>query len=151
DIGGEAFSAGSLAGFRDITLDDVNVRGGALRLFGAISKDGGAQMANLSNKTIGGGDDEKSGSLKDDTVEWTAKYDGFVQVRAEAGNIPSGGRVGLTVGGLAVTPLAGIGPAGGSRTPIWTVPVRAGEKVALEARGLSIGYKAQFIYFGVKE
>ena len=106
-------------------------------------------MANLNNKTIGGGDDENSGSLRDGTRDWTAKYDGFVQVRVEASNTSSG-RVGLAVGSTTVTPLAAIG-TGGSRTPIWTVPVRAGEKVTLEARGISIGYKVQFIYFGVKE
>ena len=148
-VGGESFSAGSLAGFQGITLDDVNVRGGSLRLLGSNSKDGGAQMANLDNKTIGGGDDEKSGSLKDGSQSWTAKYDGFVQVRVEASNTSSG-RVGLKVGSVEVTPLGAIGN-GGSRTPIWTVPVRKGEAVALEARGISIGYKVQFIYFGVKE
>jgi len=149
NVGGEAFSAGSLAGFQDITLDDVNVRGGSLRLLGAISKDGGAQMANLDNKTIGGGEGEDAGSLSDGTKSWTAKYDGFVQIRAEASNTSSG-RVGLTVGGLTVTPLAALGN-GGSRTAIWTVPVRKGETVTLEVRGINVGYKTQFIYFGVKE
>ena len=152
-VGGESFSAGGLAGFQNITLDDVNVRGGSLRLLGSNSKDGGAQMANLSNKSIGGGEagleKDTSGSLKDGTKTWTAKYDGFVQVRVEASDTSSG-KVGLTVGSTTVTPLAAIG-TGGSRTPIWTVPVRANEKVTLEARGISIGYTAQFIYFGVKE
>ena len=152
-VGGEAFSAGGLAGFQDITLDDVNVRGGSLRLLGSTSKNGGAEMANLSNKSIGGGENgvenDTSGSLKDDSKSWTAKYDGFVQVRVEA-NDTSSGKVGLTVGSVEVTPLAAIG-TGGSRTPVWTVPVRANEKVTLEARGISIGYIAQFIYFGVKE
>ena len=152
-VGGESFSAGGLAGFQNITLDDVNVRGGSLRLLGSNSKDGGAQMANLSNKSIGGGEagveKDTSGSLKDGTKIWTAKYDGFVQVRVEASDTSSG-KVGLTVGSTTVTPLAAIG-TGGSRTPIWTVPVRAGDKVTLEARGISIGYTAQFIYFGVKE
>ena len=72
-----------------------------------------------------------------------------MQVWAEASDTSSG-KVGLKVGSLTVTPLGAIG-AGGSRTPIWTVPVRAGETVMLEARGISIGYKVQFIYFGVKE
>jgi hypothetical protein len=152
-VGGEAFSAGGLAGFQDITLDDVNVRGGSLRLLGSTSKNGGAEMANLSNKSIGGGEsgveNDTSGSLKDDSKSWTAKYDGFVQVRVEA-NDTSSGKVGLTVGSVEVTPLAAIG-TGGSRTPVWTVPVRANEKVTLEARGISIGYMVQFIYFGVKE
>ena len=148
-VGGEAFSAGGLAGFQNVTLDDVNVRGGSLRLLGSNSKDGGAQMANLDNKTIGGGDGEKSGSLKDGTADWKAEHDGFVQVRVEASNTSSG-KVGLTVGSVEVTPLGAIG-TGGSRTPIWTVPVRKGETVTLEARGISIGYKVQFIYFGVKE
>ncbi len=152
-VGGEAFSAGGLAGFQDITLDDVNVRGGSLRLLGSTSKNGGAEMANLSNKSIGGGEsgveNDTSGSLKDDSKSWTAKYDGFVQVRVEANNTSSG-KVGLTVGSVEVTPLAAIG-TGGSRTPVWTVPVRANEKVTLEARGISIGYMVQFIYFGVKE
>jgi hypothetical protein len=40
---------------------------------------------------------------------------------------------------------------GGSRTAVWTVPVREGEKVTLHANGVSLGYKVQFIYFGVKE
>ena len=152
-VGGEAFSAGGLAGFQDITLDDVNVRGGSLRLLGSTSKNGGAEMANLSNKSIGGGENgvenDTSGSLKDDSKSWTAKYDGFVQVRVEANNTSSG-KVGLKVGSVEVTPLAAIG-TGGSRTPVWTVPVRANEKVTLEARGISIGYMVQFIYFGVKE
>ena len=152
-VGGESFSAGSLAGFQDITLDDVNVRGGSLRIFGSNSKDGGAQMANLDNKSIGGGEagveTEMSGSLKDGSKTLTAKYDGFVQVRVEASNTSSG-KVGLKVGSVEVTPLGAIG-TGGSRTPIWTVPVRKGEKVTLEARGISIGYMVQFVYFGVKE
>ncbi|MBR1609134.1 MAG: right-handed parallel beta-helix repeat-containing protein, partial [Kiritimatiellae bacterium] len=148
-VGGEAFGAGSLAGFRDITLDDVNVRGGALRLLGSISKDGGSQMANLSNKTIGGGEGEDSGSLSGGTKSWTAKYDGFVQVRAEAGDASSR-QVGLTVGGTTVTPMGALG-SGGPRTAVWTVPVRKGEAVTLHANGGSVGYKAQFVYFGVKE
>ena len=40
---------------------------------------------------------------------------------------------------------------GGSRTAVWTVPVRKGEKVTLHANGVTVGYKTQFIYFGVKE
>ncbi|MBQ6102057.1 MAG: hypothetical protein IJL06_00125, partial [Kiritimatiellae bacterium] len=148
-VGGEAFSAGSLAGFQDITLDDVNVRGGSLRLLGSISKNGGAQMANLANKTIGGGEDEDAGSLPGGSKSWTARYDGFVQIRAES-NDTSSGKVGLRVGSLEVTPLAAIGN-GGSRTPVWTVPVRQGETVTLTADGITIGYKTQFIYFGVKE
>ncbi|MBQ6103337.1 MAG: hypothetical protein IJL06_06650, partial [Kiritimatiellae bacterium] len=148
-VGGEAFSAGSLAGFQDIALDDVNVRGGSLRLFGSISKDGGAQMANLANKTIGGGEGEESGSLSGGTKSWTAKYDGFVQIRAETAN-SSSSQVGLTVGNLTVTPMGAIG-SGGSRTPIWTVPVRKGETVTLHANGAALGYKTQFIYFGVPE
>ncbi len=150
EVGGEAFSAGSLAGFQDITLDEVNMRGGSLRLLGAISKDGGAQMANLDNKTIGGGDDEDAGSLSSGSKSWIAQYDGFVQIRAEASGTSANGKVGLMVGSLEVTPLAAIG-AGGARTPIWTVPVRKGETVTLESRGLNLGYKTQFIYFGVKE
>ena len=148
-VGGEAFSAGSLAGFQDITLDDVNVRGGSLRLLGSISKNGGAQMANLANKTIGGGEDEDAGSLSGGSKSWTARYDGFVQIRAES-NDTSSGKVGLRVGSLEVTPLAAIGN-GGSRTPVWTVPVRQGETVTLRADGITIGYKTQFIYFGGKE
>ena len=148
-VGGEAFSAGSLAGFQDIALDDVNVRGGSLRLLGSISKNGGAQMANLANKTIGGGEDEDAGSLSGGSKSWTARYDGFVQIRAES-NDTSSGKVGLRVGSVEVTPLAAIGN-GGSRTPVWTVPVRQGETVTLTADGITIGYKTQFIYFGVKE
>ncbi|MBQ9727605.1 MAG: hypothetical protein IJV65_08900, partial [Kiritimatiellae bacterium] len=148
-VGGEAFSAGSLAGFQDIALDDVNVRGGSLRLFGSISKDGGAQMANLANKTIGGGEGEESGSLSGSTKSWTAKYDGFVQIRAETAN-SSSSQVGLTVGNLTVTPMGAIG-SGGARTAVWTVPVRKGETVTLHANGAALGYKTQFIYFGVPE
>jgi hypothetical protein len=106
-------------------------------------------MANLANKTIGGGEDEDAGSLSNGSKSWRAKYDGFVQVRAES-NDTSSGEVGLTVGSLEVTPLAAIGN-GGARTPVWTVPVRQGETVTLRADGISIGYKTQFIYFGVKE
>ena len=110
-------------------------------------------MANLDNKSIGGGEagveTEMSGSLKDGSKTLTAKYDGFVQVRVEASNTSSG-KVGLKVGSVEVTPLGAIG-TDGSRTPIWTVPVRKGEKVTLEARGISIGYMVQFVYFGVKE
>ena len=80
---------------------------------------------------------------------WTARYDGFVQIRAES-NDTSSGKVGLRVGSVEVTPLAAIGN-GGSRTPVWTVPVRQGETVTLTADGITIGYKTQFIYFGVKE
>ncbi|MBQ6142428.1 MAG: hypothetical protein IJI54_14225, partial [Kiritimatiellae bacterium] len=149
NVGGESFSAGSLAGFKDITLDGVNVRGGSLRLLGSISKNGGAQMANLDNKTIGGGEGEESGSLSGSTKSWTAKYDGFVQIRAETAN-SSSCQVGLTVGNLTVTPMGAIG-SGGSRTAIWTVPVRKGETVTLHANGAAVGYKTQFIYFGVKE
>jgi hypothetical protein len=149
NVGGESFSAGSLAGFKDITLDDVNVRGGSLRLLGFISKDGGAQMANLDNKTIGGGEGEDSGSLSGSTKSWTAKYDGFVQIRAETAN-SSSCQVGLTVGNLTVTPMGAIG-SGGSRTAIWTVPVRKDETVTLHANGAAVGYKTQFVYFGVKE
>ena len=149
NIGGESFSAGSLAGFKDITLDGVNVRGGSLRLLGSISKDGGAQMANLDNKTIGGGEGEESGSLSGSTKSWTAKYDGFVQIRAETAN-SSSSQVGLTVGNLTVTPMGAIG-SGGARTAVWTVPVRKDETVTLHANGAAVGYKTQFIYFGVKE
>ena len=149
-VGGEAFSAGSLAGFQDITLDDVNVRGGSLRLLGSTSKDGGAQMANLDSKTIGGGEDEDANSLSNGTKSWTARYDGFVQIRAEASATSSSTQVGLTVGNTTVTPMGAFGN-GGSRTAVWTVPVRKGEKVTLHANGVSIGYKVQFIYFGVKE
>ena len=148
-VGGEAFGAGSLAGFRDIALDDVNVRGGSLRLFGSISKDGGAQMANLANKTIGGGEDEDSGSLAGGTKSWKAKYDGFVQIRVEASGTSSG-QVGLTVGGTTVTPMGALGN-GAARTAVWTVPVRAGETATLHVNGFTVGYKTQFIYFGVKE
>ncbi len=148
-VGGEAFSAGALAGFKDVTLEDVNVRGGSLRFLGAKTKAGGAQMANLANKTIGGGDDEDSGSLSNGEKRWTAKADGFVQVRVEANATASGRNVGLTVGGLAVTPMGALG-ASGSRTPIWTVPVKKGETVTLSSN-FTIGYKTQFIYFGVKE
>ncbi len=148
-VGGELFSAGALAGFKTITLDDVNVRGGSLRILGAKTKDGGAQMANLANKTIGGGDDEEASSLRSGSKSWTAQYDGFVQVRVEASATASGRNVGLTVGGLAVTPLGALG-ASGARTPIWTVPVKKGETVTLSTN-FTIGYKIQFIYFGVKE
>ena len=148
-VGGELFSAGALAGFKSVTLDDVNVRGGSLRIFGAKTKDGGAQMANLANKTIGGGDDEESSSLSNGSKSWTAKYDGFVQVRVEANSTASGKNVGLTVGGLTVTPLGALG-ASGARTPIWTVPVKKGETVTLSSN-FTIGYKVQFIYFGVKD
>jgi len=149
-VGGESFSAGSLAGFQDITLDDVNVRGGSLRLLGSVSKDGGAQMANLDSKTIGGGEDEDANSLSNGTKSWTARYDGFVQIRAEASATSSSTQVGLTVGSTTVTPMGAFGN-GGSRTAVWTVPVRKGEKVTLHANGVSLGYKVQFIYFGVKE
>ena len=40
---------------------------------------------------------------------------------------------------------------GSSRTAVWTVPVREGEVVTLHANGVTVGYKTQFIYFGVKE
>ena len=152
NVGGEAFSAGSLAGFQNITLDDVNVRGGSLRILGSNSKDGGAQMANLDNKTIGGGDmpENATGSLNGDTKSWTADYDGFVQIRVEASNVPSSGQVGLTVGNVTVTPMGALG-VGSSRTAVWTVPVREGEVVTLHANGVTVGYKTQFIYFGVKE
>ena len=151
-VGGEAFSAGSLAGFQNITLDDVNVRGGSLRVLGSNSKDGGAQMANLDNKTIGGGEMSKdaTGSLNGTTKSWTADYDGFVQISVEASNVTSSGQVGLTVGNVTVTPMGALG-AGGSRTAVWTVPVRKGEVVTLHANGVTVGYKTQFIYFGVKE
>ena len=148
-VGGELFSAGALAGFKSITLDDVNVRGGSLRFLGAKTKDGGAQMANLANKTIGGGDDEEASSLSNGSKSWTAKYDGFVQVRVEANSTASGKNVGLAVGGLTVTPLGALGTSG-ARTPIWTVPVKKGETVTLSTN-FTIGYKIQFIYFGVKE
>ena len=49
-----------------------------------------------------------------------------------------------------MTPMGAIG-SGGSRTPIWTVPVRKGETVTLHANGAALGYKTQFIYFGVPE
>ncbi|MBR3221944.1 MAG: hypothetical protein IKF72_06870, partial [Kiritimatiellae bacterium] len=151
-VGGEAFSAGSLAGFQDITLDDVNVRGGSLRILGSNSRDGGAQMANLDNKTIGGGDmpENATGTLNGDTKSWTADYDGFVQISVEASNVKSSGQVGLTVGNVTVTPMGALG-AGSSRTAVWTVPVRKGEVVTLHANGVTVGYKTQFVYFGVKE
>ena len=106
-------------------------------------------MANLDNKTIGGGEGEESGSLSGSTKSWTAKYDGFVQIRAETAN-SSSCQVGLTVGNLTVTPMGAIG-SGGSRTAIWTVPVRKDETVTLHANGAAVGYKTQFVYFGVKE
>ena len=107
-------------------------------------------MANLENKTIGGGDDEDAGSLSSGSKSWTAQYDGFVQIRAEASGTSANGKVGLMVGSLEVTPLAAIGN-GGSRTAIWTVPVRKDETVVLSVSGITIGYKTQFVYFGVKE
>ena len=150
-VGGESFSAGSLAGFQDITLDGVNVRGGALRLLGSNSRDGGAEMANLTSKSIGGGEGEESGALASGTTKsWTAKHDGFVQIRGEAKSTSSATQVGLTVGGLTVTPMGALGD-GAARTPVWTVPVRKGEVVTLHANGLTLGYKIQFVYFGVKE
>ena len=150
-IGGEVFSAGSLTGFQDITLDDVNVRGGTLRLIGSNSRNGGAEMANLTSKSIGGGEGEESGELTTGTTKsWTAKYDGFVQIRGEAKSTSSTTQVGLTVGSTTVTPMGALGN-GSARTPVWTVPVRKGEVVTLHANGLTLGYKIQFVYFGVKE
>ena len=68
----------------------------------------------------------------------------------QASNVSPSGKVGLTVGNATVTPMGALG-AGASRTAVWTVPVRKGEVVTLHANGVTVGYKTQFIYFGVKE
>ena len=109
-------------------------------------------MANLDNKTIGGGEvpEGGTGTLNGDTKSWTADYDGFVQIHVQASNASPSGQVGLTVGNATVTPMGALG-AGGPRTVVWTVPVRKSEVVTLHANGVTIDYKTQFIYFGVKE
>ena len=132
-------------------------------------------LITLADMTIGGGvpaylDD---GNQVDATLKvvkgktlwrtWIAKNDGFFQLQARSQK-PTEGEIRLKLldgnGGDLVT-VTNLGRAGNSenlRRLLWTVPVRAGDKVELAVRPaddydsfeLTL-VKAQFIYFGVAE
>ncbi|MBP5788051.1 MAG: hypothetical protein J6Y19_09590, partial [Kiritimatiellae bacterium] len=95
--------------------------------------------------------------------EWQAANDGFFQLQARTQK-PAEGEVQLRLLDsnrkvlVVVTSLGGAGQPGNLRRLLWTVPVRAGDRVELAVRpgdGIDsfalTSVKAQFIYFGVPE
>ena len=171
-----SFTAGSLKGFSTIDLEHIDISGGTLDWLGGDAKASqNATFANLGEMTVGGGVPAflENGSQVEGTLKvgkgntlwrtWKAANDGFFQLQARSQK-PTEGEIRLKLldadGGdlVEVTSLGRAGDSDKQRRLIWTVPVRAGDKVQLAVRPADnnasfelTSVKAQFIYFGVKE
>jgi predicted outer membrane repeat protein len=163
------FTAGELKGFKQIDLEHVAVSGGALDwLGGAHPAAQSGPFANLAEMTIGGGvEGDLSGTVtavkgKTETFRvGQAAHDGFLQLQARCQN-PQNGELQIDVVEgdkvvLNVTPRGRVSRESGVlRRLVWTIPVKAGQKVRLTMYGVDGAFelssvKAQFIYFGVPE
>jgi len=165
----KSFTAGSLKGFKEISLEQVNVSGGSLKWLGGTGPASGVTFANLGDMSVGGGELAFSGSLAcgsngSQTWKWTAAGDGFLQLQAKTpDSLADAMQAGVDVldekgnNAFTVTPLGALGPSGGSsRRLLWTVPVLKGQTVQLTLKAGSSAFtltsaRAQFISFGVKE
>jgi predicted outer membrane repeat protein len=171
-----SFTAGELKGFGRIDLAHVAVAGGTLDWMGGkLPAARSDAFANIAEMTVGGGapaylDDGKQVDatlkvVKDKTQyrTWIAKNDGFFQLQARCQK-PLDGEIQLKLldkeGGdlVDVTRLGRASNKDSLRRLLWTVPVRADDKVRLAIRPVEgvnsfelTSVKAQFIYFGVPE
>ena len=140
----KSFTAGSLKGFKEISLEQVSISGGSLKWLGGMGPASGVTFANLGDMSVGGG------------VQTSVSF----QLQARCRN-PNGGQLQIDVvegGNVAfnVTPKGTVGPDGTDRRLVWTVPVRKGQTIRLTMYGGSSAFelssvRGQFIYFGVAE
>ena len=163
----KSFTAGSLKGFKEISLEQVSISGGSLKWLGGMGPASGVTFANLGDMSVGGGVQTSvssslscgaGGTQSFDVGE--AENDGLFQLQARCRN-PNGGQLQIDVvegGNVAfnVTPKGTVGPDGTDRRLVWTVPVRKGQTIRLTMYGGSSAFelssvRGQFIYFGVAE
>ena len=172
----DSFTAGSLKGFKDINIEKVSVSGGSLKWLGGMGPASGVAFANLGEMSVGGGVpavlentqsqvESKLSVTKGNTLYrvWKAANDGFFQLQAQALK-PQDGEVRLylfcqdAANPVVVTEMGRASDSDDLRRLVWTVPVRAGDRVELAtgpASGSAVfeltSVRAQFIYFGVAE
>ena len=169
-------SVGSADGFRRITLEGVDLRGGQLNWFAGAqpveeSLEKSVTYATLGDMDFAGGIGHLAGSTftSGATREASGSYayrieapvDGFLQLRVRADAAP-GREIGMRIESSLVvprtvaefTPLGGFG-TDGRKVFVWTVPVSAGQVARVEYRApegdrsvemVTVAY--QFIAFG---
>ena len=163
----KSFTAGSLKGFKEISLEQVSISGGSLKWLGGTGPASGVTFANLGDMSVGGGVATDVNSTLSCGAGGTETFmvgeadnDGFFQLQACCKK-PNGGQLQLDVVegdsvAFNVTPKGTVGPDGIDRSLVWTIPVRKGQKIRLTMYGGSAAFsltsvRGQFIYFGVAE
>ena len=142
-VGGN-FSAATVQGGGNITLEGVTLKGGELAWFAdGVGKTCG-NLDTLEDMPFAKGGLESANGTK----KWTAEQDGFVQVLFVNG--AGEAKVSLKVGDIWITPEAGyaVRNTNGSeaRRLLWTVPVSKDQGVKFGANGGQC--RCQFIPFG---
>ena len=164
----KTFTAGTLKGFSEIKLEQVDVSGGSLKWLGGAGSAEGATFANLGDMSVGGGEGSFSETIsvpyKTQIRAWQAAYDGFLQLQVTAPIKPAIDYLMVEVNVLnskgdkefTVTPRGSFG--GENQRALWTIPVRKGQFVQLkldeserDKAAVNVPVHGQFIYFGVPE